>query len=183
MAATSELHQSRPERFREARRQADPVSRLGGCRNPGRQRHQLLRQREPEDGRGENRRHSSGSTWCRVWSIAAAERVPTRSGSYATPDGDRFHSLDAALEAWVEQGSAPAEIIATKYKTERPEERRGAHAPLVPVAAGRKVQRFRQHGRCRQFCLRQVTRYTTNSLRLLRVIRAVQRFQSPAVVR
>jgi feruloyl esterase len=38
----------------------------------------------------------------------------------ATPDADRFHSADAALEAWVEQGSAPAEIIATKYKDSKP---------------------------------------------------------------
>jgi len=38
-------------------------------------------------------------------------------GQLSTPDGDRFHSLDAALEAWVENGTAPAEIVATKYKT------------------------------------------------------------------
>jgi hypothetical protein len=33
------------------------------------------------------------------------------------PSGDRFHDVDAALEAWVEQGQSPAEIIATKYKS------------------------------------------------------------------
>ena len=31
------------------------------------------------------------------------------------PAGDRFHDADAALEAWVEQGQAPSQIIATKY--------------------------------------------------------------------
>jgi feruloyl esterase len=30
--------------------------------------------------------------------------------------GDRLHDIDAALEAWVEQGIAPDRIIATKYK-------------------------------------------------------------------
>ena len=28
-----------------------------------------------------------------------------------------MHDVDAALEAWVEQGAAPDRIIATKYKT------------------------------------------------------------------
>jgi feruloyl esterase len=37
-------------------------------------------------------------------------------GQLSTPDGDRFHSLDAALEAWVENGNAPEQIIASKYK-------------------------------------------------------------------
>jgi feruloyl esterase len=32
-----------------------------------------------------------------------------------TPAGDRFHDVDAALEAWVEHGQAPGQIIATKY--------------------------------------------------------------------
>ncbi|MBV8818547.1 MAG: tannase/feruloyl esterase family alpha/beta hydrolase, partial [Acidobacteriaceae bacterium] len=31
--------------------------------------------------------------------------------------GDRFHDIDTALEAWVEQGQAPERIIASKYKT------------------------------------------------------------------
>ena len=42
---------------------------------------------------------------------------PNAFGQGGTPDGDRFHSIDAALEAWVEQGTAPDRIIATKYKT------------------------------------------------------------------
>jgi hypothetical protein len=34
-----------------------------------------------------------------------------------TPHADRFHSIDAALEAWVEQGTAPDRIVASRYKT------------------------------------------------------------------
>jgi hypothetical protein len=40
----------------------------------------------------------------------------TTFGAGGTPSADRFHDVDAALEAWVEQGQAPGEIIATKYK-------------------------------------------------------------------
>ncbi|MEI9971490.1 MAG: tannase/feruloyl esterase family alpha/beta hydrolase [Ignavibacteriota bacterium] len=40
----------------------------------------------------------------------------TSFGAGGPPYADRFHDLDAALEAWVEQGQAPSEIIATKYK-------------------------------------------------------------------
>ena len=42
---------------------------------------------------------------------------PDMFGQGGTPSVDRFHDVAAALEAWVEQGQAPAEIIATKYKT------------------------------------------------------------------
>jgi feruloyl esterase len=41
---------------------------------------------------------------------------PNAFGQGGTPNGDRFHSIDAALEAWVEQGTAPDRLIATKYK-------------------------------------------------------------------
>ena len=40
----------------------------------------------------------------------------TNFGAGGTPSADRFHDVDAAVEAWVEQGQAPGEIIATKYK-------------------------------------------------------------------
>jgi feruloyl esterase len=40
----------------------------------------------------------------------------TSFGAGGTPAADRFHDVDAALEAWVEQGQAPSEIIATKYQ-------------------------------------------------------------------
>ena len=42
---------------------------------------------------------------------------PNVFGQAGTPNADRFHNIDAALEAWVEQGTAPDRIIATKYKT------------------------------------------------------------------
>jgi feruloyl esterase len=41
---------------------------------------------------------------------------PNVFGQFGTPSADPLHNIDAALEAWVEQGTAPAEIIATKYK-------------------------------------------------------------------
>lgn len=41
---------------------------------------------------------------------------PNGFGQAGTPNGDRLHSIDAALEAWVEQGTAPDQLIATKYK-------------------------------------------------------------------
>ena len=41
---------------------------------------------------------------------------PNSFGQAGTPNGDRFHNVDAALEAWVEQGTAPDRIMATKYK-------------------------------------------------------------------
>jgi hypothetical protein len=46
--------------------------------------------------------------------------VASWPNGWVPPDADRFHSIDAALEGWVEQGTAPAEIIATKYKDNRP---------------------------------------------------------------
>jgi feruloyl esterase len=42
--------------------------------------------------------------------------APNFFGQFGTPNGDRFHNIDTALEAWVEQGTAPAEIVATKFK-------------------------------------------------------------------
>jgi feruloyl esterase len=59
---------------------------------------------------------------------------PSVFGQQGTPgpDTDRFHSVDAALEAWVEQGTAPAEIIATKYKTGDPKSGVARTRPLCP---------------------------------------------------
>jgi len=56
----------------------------------------------------------------------------TSFGQLGTPDGDRFHSVDAALEAWVEQGSAPAEIIAAKRKSNDPKSEIVRTHPLCP---------------------------------------------------
>jgi len=41
---------------------------------------------------------------------------PNQFGQGGTPSGDPSRNIDAALEAWVEQGKAPGTIIATKYK-------------------------------------------------------------------
>ena len=57
---------------------------------------------------------------------------PSAFGQLSTPDGDRFHSLDAALEAWVEAGTAPEAIIATKYQTQDPRSAVVRTRPLCP---------------------------------------------------
>jgi feruloyl esterase len=41
---------------------------------------------------------------------------PDFFGQGGVPTGDPQHDIDAALERWVEEGTAPAEIIATKFK-------------------------------------------------------------------
>jgi hypothetical protein len=43
--------------------------------------------------------------------------APNVFGQFGTPNGDRFHNVDAALEAWVEQGTAPEELVAVKFRT------------------------------------------------------------------
>jgi feruloyl esterase len=42
---------------------------------------------------------------------------PNMFGQFGVPMGDADHDLTAALERWVEQGSAPEMIIAAKWKT------------------------------------------------------------------
>jgi feruloyl esterase len=42
---------------------------------------------------------------------------PNFFGQAGVPTADAQHDIDAALERWVEQGVAPAEIIASKFKT------------------------------------------------------------------
>ena len=65
---------------------------------------------------------STSSAFLRLYMVPGMEHCgggagPNAFGQGGTPDGDRFHSIDAALEAWVEQGIAPDQLIATKYKT------------------------------------------------------------------
>ena len=43
---------------------------------------------------------------------------PNSFGQFGVPHGDPQYDIDAALERWVEQGVAPEEIIATKYKND-----------------------------------------------------------------
>ena len=53
---------------------------------------------------------------------------PTSFGQGGTPNGaDRFHSIDAALEAWVEQSQAPDSLIAAD-----PPNGKGRTHPLCP---------------------------------------------------
>ena len=61
---------------------------------------------------------------------------PNLFGQLGAPNGDRFHNIDAALEAWVEQGSAPAEIIAVKLQQQhRPRQRSPAYPPAMRLAS------------------------------------------------
>jgi Tannase and feruloyl esterase len=45
---------------------------------------------------------------------------PNDFGQGAIAGGDPMHDVDAAIERWVEQGAAPEQIIATKYKGASP---------------------------------------------------------------
>jgi feruloyl esterase len=42
---------------------------------------------------------------------------PNFFGQSGVPTGDAQHDIDAALERWVEQGTAPAQVIASKFKS------------------------------------------------------------------
>ncbi len=64
---------------------------------------------------------SNAAGFVRLYMVPGMEHCagglgPNAFGQGGTPNGDRFHSVDAALEAWVEQGIAPDRIIATKYE-------------------------------------------------------------------
>ena len=65
---------------------------------------------------------AKAGTFVRLYMVPGMEHCGGGAGANAfgqggTPNGDRFNSIDAALEAWVEQGTAPDQIIATRYKT------------------------------------------------------------------
>jgi hypothetical protein len=65
---------------------------------------------------------SASSAFVRLYMVPGMEHCgggagPNSFGQGLKSNGDRFHSIDAALEAWVEQGIAPDRIIATKYET------------------------------------------------------------------
>jgi feruloyl esterase len=57
---------------------------------------------------------------------------PNAFGQQGTPDGDRLHSVDAALEAWVEQGLAPGRLIAAKHEGNNPGKPVVRTHPLCP---------------------------------------------------
>jgi hypothetical protein len=64
---------------------------------------------------------ANANTFVRLYMVPGMEHCagglgPNFFGQFGTPGADRFHSIDAALEAWVEQGTAPDQIIATKFQ-------------------------------------------------------------------
>ena len=75
--------------------------------------------------------------------------VPGMGHCRGGPGPDQFDAL-SALEAWVEDGVAPDQIVASKVEDGEVVRSR----PLCPLPAGRRVDRVWQHGRCRQFRLR-----------------------------
>ena len=64
---------------------------------------------------------------------------PDDFGQGRTPEGDRFHSVDTALEAWVEQGAAPASLIAAKH-------RQGAADKTRPLCAWPATAKYKGAG-------------------------------------
>ena len=64
---------------------------------------------------------SAASSFVRLYMVPGMEHCsggvgPNSFGQGVKASGDRFHNIDAALEAWVEQGTAPDRIIATKHE-------------------------------------------------------------------
>ena len=57
---------------------------------------------------------------------------PSVFGQLPGVEGDALHDVDAALERWVEQGIAPEQIIATKYKGPNPSSGVARTRPLCP---------------------------------------------------
>ena len=57
---------------------------------------------------------------------------PNSFGQTSEVDGDAQHDINRAVEQWVENGVAPAQIIATKYKTANPASGVERTRPLCP---------------------------------------------------
>jgi hypothetical protein len=69
---------------------------------------------------------------------------PNAFGQAGTPNDDRFHSIDAALEAWVEQGTAPDRIIATKYRVNT--DRKSGIVRTRPLCPWPQVAKYKGSG-------------------------------------
>jgi feruloyl esterase len=69
---------------------------------------------------------------------------PSYFGQFGAPSGDRVHNLDAALEAWVEQGTAPAEIVATKFRV--PNDPRSGAERTRPLCVWPQVAKYKGTG-------------------------------------
>jgi feruloyl esterase len=57
---------------------------------------------------------------------------PNAFGQQGTPDGDRLHSVDSALEVWAEQGFAPNRLITAKHEGNNPAQPVVRTRPLRP---------------------------------------------------
>jgi feruloyl esterase len=65
-------------------------------------------------------------------------------GQFGTPNGDPMHNIDAALEAWVEQGRTPKEMIAVKF-TNNSDPRSGV-ARTHPLCVWPEVAKYKGSG-------------------------------------
>jgi feruloyl esterase len=91
---------------------------------------------------------SKAAEFVRLYMVPGMEHCaggagPNSFGQGGTPNGDRFHSIDAALEAWVESGTAPNEIIATKFIENDP--RKGV-ARTRPLCVWPQVAKYKGSG-------------------------------------
>jgi feruloyl esterase len=57
---------------------------------------------------------------------------PSNFGQGGVAEGDPQHNISSAIEHWVEDGAAPAQIIAAKYKTANPADGVERTRPLCP---------------------------------------------------
>ena len=65
------------------------------------------------------------------------------------------HSVEGALEQWVEKGTAPSTIIASKFEGQDRTHARD-DAPAMPLSAGSEVQRERRYERRVEFFLSEI---------------------------
>ena len=65
---------------------------------------------------------------------------------------DPQHSVDAALERWVEKGEAPGTIIASKYAADDRQHREDDSAAVCVSASG-EVQGQGRYERCGELCV------------------------------
>jgi hypothetical protein len=91
----------------------------------------------------------NASSFVRLYMVPGMEHCsggagPNAFGQFGTPSGDRFHNIDAALEAWVEQGTAPTEIIATKFHNNN--DLRSGVARTRPLCVWPQVAKYKGTG-------------------------------------
>ena len=128
------------------RRQADPVPGMGGPDRAGRSDRQLLQvARRQVRRRREDESNSPGCSWFPAWAIAASARArtgstPPPSAACNRPSLDPEHDMFTALSHWVEDGVAPAQIIATKFVGGDAVQGSRNAAAALPVSAARLIQ-------------------------------------------